>query len=145
MTEVRGTLHLDWIGIRTAGLKFHLMLNEIKSVRQHTGEHRRRWFFDREMDLTVWLDDDDRIVGFQIVYDRPFDPHALTWFEGKGFSHNRVDDGECPGTLSRKGTPILLPDGRFDAVRLIEIFKKKSKDIDGGVVDFVYNNLLNYA
>jgi hypothetical protein len=119
------------------------MMNEIKGVRQHKGEHRRRWFFDREMDLTVWIDDDDRVIGFQILYDRPLDPHALTWFEGKGFFHNRVDDGKCPGTLSRKGTPILLPDGQFDAASVCEIFKAKSKDIDSEIAGFVIDTLLN--
>ena len=56
------------------------MLNEIHHVRQVPGERRRRWFFDKEMDLTVWFSDDASIVGFQLVYGRPMDPHALTWW-----------------------------------------------------------------
>lgn len=39
------------------------MLYEIKNIRQYEGEQKRRWFFDREIDLTVWFDESDDIVG----------------------------------------------------------------------------------
>ena len=118
------------------------MLNEIRNVRRHEGEPKRRWFFDSDIDLTVWVDEDEKIIGFQLTYDRPLTPHALTWMKGKGSFHNRVDDGECPGTMAKKGIPILLPDGEFDAQRISEIFKNKSREIDSKIEKFVYNKLL---
>ena len=121
------------------------MMNEIRNVRQHKGEAKRRWFFDSEVDLTVWVDDDNGLIGFQLTYDRPLTPHALTWFDGKGFSHNTVDDGEMPGTMARKGTPILLPDGVFDIERVSQIFKNKSKEIDTEIAQFVYDKIRSYS
>lgn len=113
------------------------MLNEIKGVRQVPGERRRRWFFDREMDLTVWMDAGEKIAGFQIVYGRPMDPHALTWWRSRGFYHHRVDDGERPDTVAEKGTPILMPDGHFDASAVGAVFDALSRDIDPAIADFV--------
>ena len=117
------------------------MLNEIKNIRQHPGEPRRRWFFDPEIDLTVWFDPDGGIIGFQLTYGRPLDPHALTWWQAHGYFHHRVDDGENPGTLARKGTPILLPDGKIDAPWLGELFGRQSIDIDPAIVAFVQEKI----
>jgi hypothetical protein len=33
------------------------MMHEIKNVQRHKGEPKRRWFFDPDMDLTVWVDE----------------------------------------------------------------------------------------
>ncbi|MFH1983255.1 MAG: hypothetical protein ABIL58_15535 [Pseudomonadota bacterium] len=120
------------------------MLNEIKNVSQAPGEYRRRWFFDKDMDLTVWFDPGGAIVGFQIVYDRPMDPHAMTWWRDSGFYHHRVDDGERPDKFARKGTPILLPDGCFDPCALGAAFEALSKDIDPAVAAFVRDTLSDY-
>lgn len=121
------------------------MMYEIRNVQQHEGESKRRWFFDCEIDLTIWVDDDDKILGFQLSYDRPLSPHALTWIQGKGFFHHRVDDGENPGTLARKGIPILLPDGEFDMDRVSEIFKEKSNEMDAEIAQFVYEKIRSYS
>ena len=121
------------------------MLNEIKNIRQHPGEPQRRWFFDPEIDLTVWFDDAEAIVGFQLTYGRPLAPHALTWWQAHGYFHHRVDDGENPGTLARKGTPILLPDGQFDAPSLAELFRRQSAAIDPRIAAFVQEALGAYA
>jgi len=121
------------------------MLNEIHHVRQVPGERRRRWFFDKEMDLTVWFSDDASIVGFQLVYGRPMDPHALTWWRDTGFYHHRVDDGERPDTLARKGTPVLLPDGHFDVDAVVSVFESLSRDMDAEITTFVIDTLAGYT
>ena len=118
------------------------MMNEIKHIKQHVSEPKRRWFFDPEMDLTVWLNETDDIIGFQLTYDRPLSPHALTWIKEKGYFHNRVDDGECPETMAEKGTPILLPDGNIDTEKIGDEFRRKSEDIDRELAEFVYNKIL---
>ena len=117
------------------------MLNEIRQVRQVPGEPRRRWFFDKDMDLTVWFDPLADIMGFQIVYGRPMDPHALTWWRDSGFYHHRVDDGERPGTIARKGTPILEPDGSFELSALSTAFDALSREIDPAIASFVGDTL----
>jgi len=121
------------------------MLNEIRNIRQHPGEPRRRWFFDPEMDVTVWLDAEDAILGFQLTYGRPLAPHALTWWRSRGYYHHRVDDGEAPDTLARKGAPILLPDGRPDGQALATLFDRRSAAIDPRVATFIRDRLAAYA
>ncbi|MFZ5562722.1 MAG: hypothetical protein ACOZBW_01615 [Thermodesulfobacteriota bacterium] len=112
------------------------MLYEIKKVSQHPGEPRRRWFFDHEIDLTVWFDPAGKIESFQLCYDKPGDPHALSWSRDGGYGHHRVDDGEDGGGAG-KGIPILLADGRFDSQRIAGLFDRKSRDIPRYIARFV--------
>lgn len=122
------------------------MLYEIKNIRQHEGEHRRRWFFSQEMDLTVWFDQADEIFGFQLSYDRTGDPHALTWRRDVGYQHNRVDDGEGPGSIGRfKGTPMLLMGGRFDRQKVSDAFESASGDLPEWISDFVAARIETYS
>ncbi len=46
------------------------MLRELKQVRQHKGEPRRRWFNDDYFDLIVWFSEKDSISGFQLCCDK---------------------------------------------------------------------------
>jgi hypothetical protein len=78
----------------------------------------------RRCDLIVWFRDDETVRGFQFCYDKDETEHALTWIEGWGYNHMRVDTagGEFnPGS----GTPLLVPDGAFDPKRLLEVFEKE--------------------
>ena len=120
-------------------------MHEIKDIQQPEGEPWRRWFFDPFMELVVWFDDSDGIIGFQLVYDRPMDPHALTWYEESGYYHHRVDNGECPDTTAFKGIPILMADGRFDFKRVGADFKGKSSEIDPQVAAFVYDKIMEFV
>ncbi|MDF1591208.1 MAG: hypothetical protein P1P89_06810 [Desulfobacterales bacterium] len=120
-------------------------MHEIKDIQQPEGEPLRRWFFDPAMELVIWIDDSGDIVGFQLVYDRPMDPHALTWYEESGYYHHRVDDGECPDTTAFKGIPILIADGRFDFRRVGADFKRKSIEIESQVAAFVYDKIMRFT
>ena len=112
------------------------MLYEIKGIQKHKGEPVRRWFYDDEIDLCVWLDDHGTIIGFQLVYGEP--KHALTWWHHKGFAHNRVvDDGDhLPNTL--------VADGIFETERIEARFRAKAAEIDETVADFVHGKLLEF-
>ena len=84
------------------------MLREVNEVQQVPGEPRRRWFASEALDLIVWEDADRRVTGFQLCYRVDDDEKALTWRAGRGFTHNRVDDGE--GRPARhKMSPVLGP------------------------------------
>jgi hypothetical protein len=120
------------------------MMYEIRKVKQYEGEPSRKWFFDPDIDLTVWFDEQDSIVGFQLVYDRPLTPRAMTWRKASGYFHNRVDDGECPDTISRKGLPILLPDGRVNIEKIKTQLRNKCGSIDSGISEFVYARIAAY-
>ena len=119
------------------------MLSEIPYVKNIPDEPRRRWFADDNFDLIVWYDPDKRIVGFQLCYDKQKDQRAFTWKEPGSTRHDRVDDGESePGRY--KSTPILIPDGAFDATRIAGRFKKESAEIDPTVASFVLKRLLEW-
>lgn len=120
------------------------MLYEIESVKSYENEPKRRWFFDHDIDLTVWLDSTQEIVGFQICYDKPTNPHAFTWWEKTGYQHHEIDDGERFGTLARKGIPILMLDGFFDKEKIAKLFQEKSKDIDPIISAFVYGKIMHF-
>ena len=97
------------------------MLEELLPTRQIPGEPRRRWFRSERCDLIVWLRDDGAPRGFQLCYDKDAHEHALTWIEGRGYNHMRVDAGSEREPMEN-GTPILVPDGYFDPARILEIF-----------------------
>lgn len=118
-------------------------LREIQNVRQIPGEHRRRWFQSSSDELIVWYAADGSIQGFQLCYDRETRERALTWKLGRGYLHQNVDDGEAVG-FAHKRSPILLPDGRFDARRVLERFTAAASEIPGDIVTFVAGKLTEH-
>jgi hypothetical protein len=91
-------------------------LRELRDTRQVEGEPKRRWFSSPDLDLIVWLDDEESLVGFQLCYDKTRGERALTWRDGRGYDHNAVDDGEqSPGQY--KSTPILVAAAHFHSAR----------------------------
>ena len=123
------------------------MLRELLPTRQIPGEPRRRWFNSPRCDLIVWLRDDDVPVGFQLCYDKDEIEHALTWVRDRGFNHMRVDSHDRAryreGT--QKGTPLLVPDGVFDAQRLVEIFDSEGRQLPPEFVALVSEKLQELA
>lgn len=119
------------------------MLKEVVPTRQIPNEPRRVWFIDDEMDLIAWFDEDQTVIGFQLCNNKGPEEHAFTWFREKGYSYERVDDGEGrPGRL--KMTPILLQNGVPDIPRLSRRFHEKSLNLPGPLRDFVQTKLLEY-
>ena len=120
------------------------MLTEYSAVRQVLGERPRRWFHSLEEDLIVWYADDGSLFGFQLCYDTLKSERALTWLPNSGFSHNRVDDGEGPA-LSYKRTPMLVPDGTFNASAMLSRFLRISESLPPDVIAFVSSKLREYT
>jgi hypothetical protein len=119
------------------------VFTEFPNVRQRSDEPRRRWFQSDDEDLIVWFSGDDRIVGFQLCYDRARGERALAWDDCAGYSHMRVDDGEAIGK-PRKSSPILLPDGAFDAHAMRERFVTISAGLPREVAEFVQHKIEEY-
>ena len=111
------------------------MLREIKNTQQVIGEPPRRWFFSHEQDLLVWFGENGEPVAFQLAYGKYRDEHAIRWKVGRGFVHNRVDDGE--GESLGKETPLLLPDGAFEAKRVLTQFLALSSEVPQEITGFV--------
>lgn len=119
------------------------MFTEISNVRQIKGEPRRRWFTDRDLELIVWFGEHDRIVGFQLCYQKDKEPKALTWLEDEGFLHTGIDEGDG-GWRGPKSTPILIRDGVFDKENVEKRFTSSSKTLPKEIADFVLLKIKNY-
>lgn len=117
------------------------MLREIHDVRQVPGEPRRRWFSDEDFDLIVWLDPQDRLIGFQLCYDKETEQKALMWLEDDGYRHSRIDDGDNPGKM--KASPVLEADGHFDREGIGRRFRKNQGDVPEALADRVFRSIMN--
>ena len=84
------------------------MLKEM-SVGQQSEPPPRRWFRDEDFDLIVWFSEQGAPDGFQFCYDRRGHKRAVTWTEGAGYRHDRIDDGK--GNRARNRSPIWVSDG----------------------------------
>jgi hypothetical protein len=120
------------------------VLKEVENSGQVPGEPRRRWFQDTDSDLIVWEDDACAISGFQLCCGKSRDEHALTWRQGTGFVHGRVDDGEGR-PFHYKSTPVLAPDGHFDVTAAAADFRKRSMEIDPNIAMFILERLSEYG
>ena len=118
------------------------MLTEFKEVRQIEGEGTRRWFKDDYFDLIVWYDDKNKLEGFQLCYDKMRKERALTWRRNGSYVHNRVDNGEEPGQMSR--TPVLVSDGVFESDLIVAKFEKSAARIDSEIASLVTQKLNDY-
>jgi hypothetical protein len=119
-----------------------MMLKEYRTVRPPR-DAQRRWFADEYFDLIVWFGDDSSIWGFQLCYDRGRSERALTWTATDGYSHDRIDDGEANPTKNR--SPILVPDGTFDAHPILARLSSGSVSIDRPVREFIEDKIRSYT
>ena len=121
------------------------MLFERSHIRQIEGEGYRRWFSDEYFDLIVWYESSElrTITGFQLCYDKERGERALTWRSNRGYTHDRIDDGETvPGP---KRTPVLMPDGAFERAPIVERLEREGSRIDQEVVRFVTQKIEQYG
>ncbi len=118
-------------------------MKENTHVRQIAGEPRRRWFSSENLDLIVWLNDDDTFAGFELCYDKMCNERSIRWHAGEHFLHTAVDDGEQrPGKY--KASPILVADGIFDARRIHSLLAGEAQSLPKDVADFVLRALENH-
>ncbi len=113
---------------RGASAKLFGVLVEFKNVRQEPGSGQRRWFEGDLYELVVWYRPDRTVEGFQILYVGDNDERALTWREGQGFQHSRVDDGTT--SPWKNLAPILLPDGSIPWPRVRREFDENSGSLE---------------
>lgn len=116
------------------------MLYELKTAKKHDNGIPIKCFTNQYFDLTVWFDQSNNIISFQLTHDKYKNPHALTWRQDYGFIHNRIDDGEIAGRF--KQTPILLPDGVFPKNLVAKRFEEESKEINPDIAKFVLDKIL---
>lgn len=119
------------------------MLHEIKNVRQENGAGRRRWFESDGLELVVWLDGTEAVIGFQLCYDLGESEHALTWRAKAGFAHSAIDTGDESPFVNR--TPILQPDGNVPWAAIEQLFGARSSTLEPGLRQLVHDKLAERA
>ena len=107
---------------------------------QQQTDNNRLWFSDDNHDLFVWLDDRNNPVAFQFSYDKHRDEHCIYWHQQRGFRHDRIDSGDNL-QAGYKMTPILVPDGHFDAPRLVKLFQSICMEMDPRLARFIQQTL----
>src|SRR5215470_9620362 len=88
-----------------------------RPIRPVKGDSDRRWLSDDYFDLIIWYDSAQRIIGFQLCYDKSGTERAFTWKAVQSFAHDEIDGGETKATDN--SAPVLIADGPlpFDEVR----------------------------
>jgi hypothetical protein len=115
------------------------VLGEYRNVKQEPGKGPRRWFEGDVLELVVWYLPGGSVEGFQILYHEKQAERALTWREGEGFTHSRVDSGtESP---LKNLAPILLPNGSVPWERLLGEFGECSATLEPDLRAFVRQRL----
>ena len=109
-------------------------MKEFHGVRQDAGGYKRL-FSDSELDLYVWYERrGGEMVGFQLVYDKDSDPRAFTWLRGKGFRHNRVDEGDSDYFAM---APLLVADGELRNAEIADRVRAHGSSVDSRIIDLV--------
>ena len=120
------------------------MLREFLQVKQEAGAGRRRWFEDGDMELIVWLGQQEQLEGFQLCYRGALDrEHALSWRPRLGFTHSSVDSGDT--RPDKNLTPILIPDGAVPWERLRREFAERGAALEPALRDFISARLAEGA
>jgi len=119
------------------------MFSEISNVSQIKGEPKRKWFTDKDLELIIWLDENGKIIGFQLCYETEKESRAVTWLENAGYSHARIDEGE-DRLPHHKATPILIPGGIFDKKTIEERFASSSSGLPKEIARFISKKLSEY-
>ena len=102
------------------------MLIEVKNVRQIPEEGLRRWFMNKDMDLILWYDN-DKIIGFQISYDKTSVQRTVTW--------KSADEGKTSSSLTC--------DGPYNKNRVIRLLEKNGESLDKDLINFILHQLRN--
>lgn len=118
-------------------------MKERVGVRQISGESKRRWFSSEDFELIVWGTDSDKLIGFELCYDKRGKVRSIRWDISAGFHHMAVDDGEqIFGKY--KETPVLIADGFFDAKQVHSDLSEVSHLLPNEIAEYVLNRISQY-
>ncbi len=109
-----------------------LMLRELNHRDHESG--KTRWFADEYIDLFVWYQA-DRIIGFQLCYDKPGTERAITWKDDGSCLHTSIDSGEQAFAFDM--TAVLVNAAASQRNTVIQDFVARSQNIDGLLVEFI--------
>ena len=116
------------------------MLKEINDLTQTSDDLQRRWFSDEEIDLYVWLDENDTIHEFQISYHTNDNDHVLIWNSASGLFAHSVDSGTL-NPSKMKSSPMLTENIEFDVNHIRDLFEKNGKKLEHDLYEFILSRL----
>ena len=120
------------------------MLKEYSHLQRQDASSNKRWFSDDDFDLTLYQDEENNIIKFELSYDKGRGEHSIIWKQSDSYSHYSVDDGESvSGKI--KMTPILVANGAFDWEIVANRFINASEKIDKDIADFVCVKIRGYC
>lgn len=109
-------------------------------MKQLSGDARRRWFVDDELDLVVWYHVNGALSGFQLCYPGPEESElSLTWGEASGFVHAKVDVGA--DRPDKNLAPVLVLPSPVPWAELLAAFERCSGELEQPVREFVIQRL----
>ncbi|HYP02234.1 MAG TPA: hypothetical protein VER76_18730 [Pyrinomonadaceae bacterium] len=117
------------------------MLREIKELKQTAGQPPSRWFNDDLLDLFVWHDEDGRIIGFQLCFDKDTAERALTYSDRDGY---RLDNVYGEESSLDMGSPVLSRAADLPFPRLLALLVERGAGIDPRVLRYVTEKLKAY-
>jgi hypothetical protein len=116
------------------------MLKEIQNLQQKDGDYiHRRWFSDKQIELITWYNDNDVIIGFQLIYFIKDEEHAFTWKESDGFHCSHVDSGD--NNVGKNMSPALIDDREVSINYITKLFLANCGNIDTHISQLVIEKL----
>lgn len=104
------------------------------------GDFDRKWCSDDYFDIILWFESDNRLYGFQLLYDKDNDdPKIITYSRDRGLRCNRVDLGENDPCKNR--TPIIDGGANFDKYKILEEFRIRGRTLPLATYQFIENAL----
>jgi hypothetical protein len=106
-------------------------LVEMTNIKQTEKGIFRRFFIDGDNDLTVWYDDDKRLVGFQLsIFDI-----AITYDRGKK-RINRIDSCEKDNFA-----PLITEEADIDIAEVVEYLRRNDQNIEKELAEYIFKAL----
>jgi len=107
------------------------MLQELPNVRQIKGEGLRRWFVSDNLELILWYDDEKKLEGFQICYDKLAGSRTITW--------------KMITTAEGLNKSIIISDGPYNKTRIYSLVEQDSENLEENLRDFILKRLESHG
>jgi len=107
------------------------MLRELDNFRQTHVEGARRRFIDEDLELILWYDRNNKLEGFQILYDKSAGTRTITWKKVK------PADGELKS--------VLVSDGPYNREKLQNLIEKSSGSLETDLRRFILERLKSHG
>lgn len=107
------------------------MLQELPNVRQIKGEGLRRWFISDNLELILWYDDEKKLNGFQICYDKLAGTRTITW--------------KMVNTADGSNKSIIISDGPYNKSRIYSLVERDTETLEENLRDFILKRLKSHG